>query len=314
VLYEAYFSNEITKLIQRTISDIKDLPKNEIDTWQNKWCYQINNFLKNNNLKLEQNLFNSTFKYLDSLSKYFPDEILKTKANANKYLDKSIFTNIDKISELCKKNKINSKTIQKDPLYLLTNQLLNCYAKEIWPMEDYYNNKLDSLYRIYTRLQSYYLPPNKYYYDANSTMRIAYGNVKPYNPADAITYLYYTTINGMVDKALWGEAEDYKIDSMLLKLYKTRNFGSYTNDKGELPIAFISTAHTTGGNSGSPVFNGKGELIGLNYDRVWEGTMSDFNFDDSRCRNIVLDIRYMLFIIDKYANAQRILNEIKIVQ
>jgi len=101
---------------------------------------------------------------------------------------------------------------------------------------------------------------------------------------------------------------------MLLKLYKTRNFGSYTNDKGELPIAFISTAHTTGGNSGSPVFNGKGELIGLNYDRVWEGTMSDFNFDDSRCRNIVLDIRYMLFIIDKYANAQRILNEIKIVQ
>nr|HPM40711.1 S46 family peptidase [Bacteroidales bacterium] len=314
VLYEAYFSNEITKLIQRTISDIKDLPKNEIDTWQNKWCYQINNFLKNNNLKLEQNLFNSTFKYLDSLSKYFPDEILKIKANANKYLDKSIFTNIDKISELCKKNKINSKTIQKDPLYLLTNQLLNWYAKEIWPMEDYYNNKLDSLYRIYTRLQSYYLPPNKYYYDANSTMRIAYGNVKPYNPADAITYLCYTTINGMVDKALWGEAEDYKIDSMLLKLYKTRNFGSYTNDKGELPIAFISTAHTTGGNSGSPVFNGKGELIGLNYDRVWEGTMSDFNFDDSRCRNIVLDIRYMLFIIDKYANAQRILNEIKIVQ
>ncbi|HPX45335.1 MAG TPA: S46 family peptidase [Bacteroidales bacterium] len=314
VLYEAYFSNEITKLIQRTISNIKDLPKNEIDTWQNKWCYQINNFLKNNNLKLEQNLFNSTFKYLDSLSKYFPDEILKIKANANKYLDKSIFTNIDKISELCKKNKINSKTIQKDPLYLLTSELLNWYAKEIWPMEDYYNNKLDSLYRIYTRLQSYYLPPNKYYYDANSTMRIAYGNVKPYNPADAITYLYYTTINGMVDKALWGEAEDYKIDSTLLKLYKTRNFGSYTNDKGELPIAFISTAHTTGGNSGSPVFNGKGELIGLNYDRVWEGTMSDFNFDDSRCRNIVLDIRYMLFIIDKYANAQRILNEIKIVQ
>ncbi len=314
VLYEAYFSNEITKLIQRTISDIKDLPKNEIDTWQNKWCYQINNFLKNNNLKLEQNLFNSTFKYLDSLSKYFPDEILKIKANANKYLDKSIFTNIDKISELCKKNKINSKTIQKDPLYLLTSELLNWYAKEIWPMEDYYNNKLDSLYRIYTRLQSYYLPPNKYYYDANSTMRIAYGNVKPYNPADAITYLCYTTINGMVDKALWGEAEDYKIDSTLLKLYKTRNFGSYTNDKGELPIAFISTAHTTGGNSGSPVFNGKGELIGLNYDRVWEGTMSDFNFDDSRCRNIVLDIRYMLFIIDKYANAQRILNEIKIVQ
>ena len=314
VLYEAYFSNEITKLIQRTISDIKDLPKNEIDTWQNKWCYQINNFLKNNNLKLEQNLFNSTFKYLDSLSKYFPDEILKTKANANKYLDKSIFTNIDKISELCKKNKINSKTIQKDPLYLLTSELLNWYAKEIWPMEDYYNNKLDSLYRIYTRLQSYYLPPNKYYYDANSTMRIAYGNVKPYNPADAITYLCYTTINGMVDKALWGEAEDYKIDSTLLKLYKTRNFGSYTNDKGELPIAFISTAHTTGGNSGSPVFNGKGELIGLNFDRVWEGTMSDFNFDDSRCRNIVLDIRYMLFIIDKYANAQRILNEIKIVQ
>ncbi|MBK6933973.1 MAG: S46 family peptidase [Bacteroidales bacterium] len=111
-----------------------------------------------------------------------------------------------------------------------------------------------------------------------------------------------------------GQAEDYKIDSTLLELFKNKDFGSYANDKGELPIAFISTTHTTGGNSGSPVFNGKGELIGLNFDRVWEGTMSDFYFDDTRCRNIMLDIRYMLFIIDKYANAQRILNEMKFAQ
>ncbi len=311
VLYEAFFSNEITRFIQRTIYDIRDIQKSSIEIWQNKFCYQVNNFLKNNNLKLEQDIFIATFKYLDSLSQYLPDNLIKTKEIATKNLEKSMFINIDIIPELCYKNKITTKNIQKDPLYLLTSQLLDWYTKEIWPMEEYYSNKLDSLYRIYTMLQSYYLPIDKYYYDANSTMRIAYGNVKPYHPADAVTYLHYTTLDGMVEKALWGEAEDYKIDSKLLSLYEARDFGSYTNTKGELPIAFISTTHTTGGNSGSPVFNGKGELIGLNYDRVWEGTMSDFYFDESRCRNIMLDVRYMLFIIDKYANAQRILNEIK---
>lgn len=311
VLYEAFFSNEITRFIQRTVYDIRDLQKSSTVTWQNKFCYQVNNFLKNNNLKLEQDIFLATFKYLDSLSQYLPDNLIKTKEIATKNIEKSMFINIDKMSELCSKNKINPKNIQKDPLFLLTSKLLDWYTKEIWPMEDYYSNKLDSLYRIYTRLQSYYLPLDKYYYDANSTMRIAYGNVKPYHPADAVTYLHYTTLDGMVDKAKWGEAEDYKIDSILLSLYEAKDFGSYTNTKGELPIAFISTTHTTGGNSGSPVFNGKGELIGLNYDRVWEGTMSDFYFDESRCRNIMLDVRYMLFIIDIYANAQRILNEIK---
>lgn len=311
VLYEAFFSNEITRFIQRTVYDIRDLQKSSTVTWQNKFCYQVNNFLKNNNLKLEQDIFLATFKYLDSLSQYLPDNLIKNKEIATKNIEKSMFINIDKMSELCSKNKINPKNIQKDPLFLLTSKLLDWYTKEIWPMEDYYSNKLDSLYRIYTRLQSYYLPLDKYYYDANSTMRIAYGNVKPYHPADAVTYLHYTTLDGMVDKAKWGEAEDYKIDSILLSLYEAKDFGSYTNTKGELPIAFISTTHTTGGNSGSPVFNGKGELIGLNYDRVWEGTMSDFYFDESRCRNIMLDVRYMLFIIDIYANAQRILNEIK---
>lgn len=311
VLYEAFFSNEITRFIQRTLYDIRDLQKSSTVTWQNKFCYQVNNFLKNNNLKLEQDIFLATFKYLDSLSQYLPDNLIKNKEIATKNIEKSMFINIDKMSELCSKNKINPKNIQKDPLFLLTSKLLDWYTKEIWPMEDYYSNKLDSLYRIYTRLQSYYLPLDKYYYDANSTMRIAYGNVKPYHPADAVTYLHYTTLDGMVDKAKWGEAEDYKIDSILLSLYEAKDFGSYTNTKGELPIAFISTTHTTGGNSGSPVFNGKGELIGLNYDRVWEGTMSDFYFDESRCRNIMLDVRYMLFIIDIYANAQRILNEIK---
>lgn len=311
VLYEAFFSNEITRFIQRTVYDIRDLQKSSTVTWQNKFCYQVNNFLKNNNLKLEQDIFLATFKYLDSLSQYLPDNLIKIKEIATKNIENSMFINIDKMSESCSKNKINPKNIQKDPLFLLTSQLLDWYTKEIWPMEDYYSNKLDSLYRIYTRLQSYYLPLDKYYYDANSTMRIAYGNVKPYHPADAVTYLHYTTLDGMVDKAKWGEAEDYKIDSILLSLYEAKDFGSYTNTKGELPIAFISTTHTTGGNSGSPVFNGKGELIGLNYDRVWEGTMSDFYFDESRCRNIMLDVRYMLFIIDIYANAQRILNEIK---
>jgi hypothetical protein len=241
VLYEAYFSNEIIRFVQRTIYDIQ---RGIDDSWANKWCYLVNNFLKNNNLKLEQDLFLSTFKYLDSISKYLPNDLLKNKLNTEKNIEKSLFINFNELSVACLKNKINPKTIQKDPLYVFTSKLLDWYVKEILPMEDYYNNKLDSLYRMYTKLQSYYLPQNKYYFDANSTLRIAYGNVKPYHPADAITYIHYTTIDGMVDKALWGQAEDYKIDSTLLELFKNKDFGSYANDKGELPIAFISTTHT----------------------------------------------------------------------
>jgi len=144
-------------------------------------------------------------------------------------------------------------------------------------------------------------------------MRVTYGQVKGFSPYDGINYLHYTTLKGVIEKDD-PEIFDYNVDPKLKSFYETKDYGRYANSKGELPVAFIASNHTTGGNSGSPIINATGDLIGVNFDRVWEGTMSDLNYDVRRCRNISVDVRYVLFIIDKFANAQNILNELNIVE
>lgn len=172
------------------------------------------------------------------------------------------------------------------------------------------------LYDSYSRwVQLYFLVGDrkKLYPDANSTMRVAWGRVQGYEPRDAVTYNYYTTPQGIFEKTLSG-LKDYEIDSTFYRLLKSRDYGSYADETGELRLCFRSNAHTTGGNSGSPVFNAYGQLVGLNFDRAWEGTMSDLYYDPSICGNVVVDIRYCLWIIDKYANAGYLIDEMQIVR
>ena len=152
-----------------------------------------------------------------------------------------------------------------------------------------------------------------FYPDANLTMRVTYGQVKGFDPADGVNYVHYTTLDGIIQKED-PDVYDYKVDPKLKQLWEKKDYGRYANKNGELPVAFIASNHTTGGNSGSPVINAKGELIGTNFDRVWEGTMSDIWYDVNRCRNISLDARYFLFIVDKFANAQNLIDEMTIVE
>ena len=150
-----------------------------------------------------------------------------------------------------------------------------------------------------------------FYPDANSTLRVTYGKVKGYNPRDAVKYDYYTYLDGVMEKYVPGDYE-FDVPQKLISLYKSKDFGQY-GENGRQPVCLIATNHTTGGNSGSPALDAYGNMVGLNFDRVWEGTMSDINYDPSICRNIMVDIRYVLFIIDKYAEAKNLIAELKLV-
>ncbi|MCL2028725.1 MAG: S46 family peptidase, partial [Bacteroidales bacterium] len=133
------------------------------------------------------------------------------------------------------------------------------------------------------------------------------------SPSDEVTYNYHTTLSGLIAKEN-PEIFDYVVEDKLKELYNSKAFGPYANARGDMPIAFVASNHTSGGNSGSPVLNGKGEVIGINFDRCWEGTMSDLMFDPTQCRNISVDVRFILFMMDKYANAQHLLEELEIVE
>lgn len=191
----------------------------------------------------------------------------------------------------------------------------NSYFKnEIYPILEDVNREITLLYRTYMRGQMEYNQAtngNKVFYpDANSTLRVAYGNVKGYSPADGVYYTPISSLEGIIEKDN-PNIYDYDIPQGLRDLYASKNYGRWEVN-GSVPVAFISTNHTTGGNSGSPVLDAHGNLIGVNFDRVWEGTMSDVVYDPEVCRNIALDIRYALFIIDKLAGAQHLINEMEI--
>ncbi len=152
----------------------------------------------------------------------------------------------------------------------------------------------------------------KFYPDANSTLRVAYGKVNGYTARDALKYSFQTELGGVMEKYVPGDYE-FDVPEKMRTLYNLKDYGQYGTKDGKLFVCFIATNHTTGGNSGSPALDAYGNLIGLNFDRVWEGTMSDINFDESICRNIMVDIRYVMFVIDKFAGAKRLINEIEFV-
>ena len=173
--------------------------------------------------------------------------------------------------------------------------------------------ELDQYYRTYVKALMEKDKDKTFYPDANLTMRVTYGQVKGFQPADGTDYIYYTTLDGIMEKEN-PDVYDYQVHPKLKELWEKKDYGRYANKDGKLPVAFIASNHTTGGNSGSPVINGYGQLIGTNFDRVWEGTMSDIWYDVDRCRNISLDTRYFLFIVDKFAGAKNIVDEIDVIE
>ena len=198
-------------------------------------------------------------------------------------------------------------------IYKQTNDY---FKANIAPTLEAVNKELAIMYRAYMRGQMEYNEATKggklFYPDANSTLRVAYGQVKGYKPADAIYYTPVSSLDGVIEKDN-PEIYDYNIPQKLRDLHVVKDYGQWEVN-GSVPVAFIATNHTSGGNSGSPVLDANGNLIGVNFDRVWEGTMSDVVYDPEICRNIALDIRFALFVIDKLAGANHLLDEMEILK
>jgi Peptidase S46 len=172
-------------------------------------------------------------------------------------------------------------------------------------------NRITLAQRSYMQAQIDVFKEKTFFPDANSTLRVTFGKVQGYKPKDGAYYDFKTDLDGVMEKY---KPDDYEFDvpEKLRTLHKNKDYGQY-GVGGKMPVCFIATNHTTGGNSGSPALDAYGNLIGLNFDRAWEGTMSDINYDPSICRNIMVDIRYVLFIVDKFAGADRLVKEMKLV-
>ncbi|MEP7169094.1 MAG: S46 family peptidase [Bacteroidota bacterium] len=279
-------------------------------------------FFKNYDSRIDKNVFAKLLKmFHDDLDKSFYPDIFKMinekyKNDFRKYADdmfsKTFMISKNKVDELLTNFSAKSaKKILKDPAYILMKSITDNQKQKVAGEFAELNETLNKLNRHYMAAQMEMQSEKKFYPDANLTMRITYGQVMDYVPRDAVHYNFYTTLEGVMEKEDASDVE-FIVPKKLKELYEKKDYGQYGKN-GSMPLAFIASNHTTGGNSGSPVINANGELIGTNFDRVWEGTMSDYQYDSDECRNIALDIRYTLFVVDKFAGCKRLVDEMTIV-
>ncbi len=279
-------------------------------------------FFKNYNLPTDKKVFTALLQlYVNDLEAQFQPEVLQTltkqyKGNWAAYAD-YVYANTnlaseEKVQSLLKLSptQLQAKLLA-DPAVQLLNGFATVYRTKVLPTYTALNDQNTLLNRTYLQGLREMQKDRKFYPDANLTLRVSYGQVDTYKPADGVTYDYYTTLEGIIEKED-PIIPDYKVPAKLKELYQKKDYGQYGMN-GQMPVAFIASNHTTGGNSGSPVINARGELIGTNFDRNWEGTMSDIMYDPDRVRNISMDARYFLFIVDKFAGAGHLVKEMTLV-
>jgi hypothetical protein len=277
----------------------------------------IDAFYKDFNAKVDKNVFEQLIAiYTAKLpNQFLPNELknIDATALANDIYTNSKLTNLQDFRSLLEGDtKSVIEKINNDKGYKLLKVMADSYTKNVAPKYDEINLKIVATQRTYMKAILELSPKSdRIFPDANSTLRVTYGKVKGYKPNDAVVYEPITYLDGVMEKYVPGDYE-FDVPKKLIDLYNTKDYGKYSF-KGKMPVCFIATNHTTGGNSGSPALDANGNLIGLNFDRVWEGTMSDIYYSPEICRNIMVDARYILFIIDKFAGAQNIIDELKII-
>lgn len=275
----------------------------------------LEGFYKDFNATVDKNVFEKLIALYGQKSPMVPAEF-KTmnyaKVTDNVYA-KSKLTSYNGVQALLSGDaKKVIKNLNKDAGFQIIKKITDNFYDNISPKYDEINLQIGALQRDYMKAQLEMFPDGRFFPDANSTLRITYGQVKGYSPSDAVYYEPVTHLDGVMEKYIPSDYE-FDVPTKLIDLIATKDYGQYAEKDGKMPVCFIATNHTTGGNSGSPALDANGNLIGLNFDRVWEGTMSDIYYDPEICRNIMVDIRYVLFIVDKYAGATHLIDEMKLV-
>ena len=316
------FANAFEQVLNLEQEDAKDSEalKKELAELQ---AY-ANGYFKDYDATVDADIFYQlTKKYLAYCPGEYLPEQLKDQTNklalvSGTWYQKSVFTDQERFNKMMEgleagKIKKWSKKANKDPLFTLANQVSDSYWKNIRAKYNEKRGEVDALMQGYVAQKIELFPNKTFWADANSTLRLTFGKAEGSSPNDGMTYNTFTTTEGILQKYIPGD-RDFDLPTDLVDLLKKRDFGMYADEDGTLKVCFTGSNHTTGGNSGSPALDAKGRLIGLNFDRTWESTMSDVMFDASRCRNIMVDIRYVLWIIDKYAGAQNLIDELSLVK
>ncbi|MCB0700962.1 MAG: S46 family peptidase [Chitinophagales bacterium] len=274
-------------------------------------------FYKNYDVGTDKEVFKALMPlYFEKSANYVP-KLFKDQYNRSgsyekwmNYVFKSMATDKEKLEKFASTNNpADSTIIMSDPVWQLYHAMTEFTNAKIKPSLSAYYDKMEYLNRLYMKAQMKLDHSTEFFPDANLTLRLTYGNVQGIDPDGPAGYSYQTNLDEAVDKHN-PDVEEFDMPEKLRELNKNKDYGRW-GENGTVPACFIATNHTTGGNSGSPVLNAKGELIGTNFDRIWEGTMSDLYFDPNLCRNISVDIRYTMFIIEKFGGASWLLDEMK---
>ena len=289
-------------------------------TMESKTLAALDNFYREYRVGVDKELFSALTAHLEkNLSEEYKAEVLASKpaslsfdAWTDQVFKSTLLTNQQLFTDAIKQGGAAfSKAMETDQAYQAFLSMKKVMDEKLSPTYNTLITKIQPLQKDYvTALMAAY-PDRRFWADANSTMRVSYGQVEPYAPRDGMSYKTQTYLDGIMEKYKPGDYE-FDVHPKLIELYEKKDYGPYGED-GKMPVCFIASNHTTGGNSGSPAIDAHGNLIGINFDRVWEGTMSDLYYDRSICRNIMVDVRYVLFVIDKFAGAKHLIREMKIV-
>ncbi len=298
---------------------LEELAKKDPDNFEitrDNFIKSMSGFYKNYNAKVDRDVFENLIALYGKNvpAKYLSDKLKNVDYSglARNIYEKSKITSYDGLRSLLAGNKQEVlNKLNQDPAYVLGKSLTKDFYEKINPDYHAINLQIQDVQKIYMKALMETFPEERFFPDANGTLRVTYGKVKGYFPKDGIYYKPVSHLKGVMEKYKPGDYE-FDVDQKLIDLYNTKDYGVY-GENGEMPVNFLGTNHTTGGNSGSPAIDAHGNLVGLNFDRVWEGTMSDYNYDPEICRNIMVDARYILFIIDKYAGDKRLIDEMKLV-